>query len=150
MMIESRGSASSTFLNGNWWITGGKNPIVLKSTEVYNADNNSFVSYVNLPRERFSHNMVSVADDRVMMLGGQSTYTDTYFYDDTDQAWTDGPRLSSARFNSQAGLVTFPNGTKMVIAVAGYQEQSTEFLNIQGFSQFLPYYKNMLVTVFTR
>ena len=141
-MTEARRYAAATMLRGQWWITGGYNGVnVFSSTELFNSSSNSFVPFVKLPKKRELHTLVSIDENRVMLLGGQNPYVDTYLY--KDGSWIQGPVLSRGRYKSQAGLVTFNNGTKMVVAAGGNNEQSTEFLPVDGeawhFGPDLPY-----------
>lgn len=143
-MTEAREHTASTFYNNQWWITAGYNSDqgTLASTELFNSTSNSFVPFVNLPEERESHNLVSIDDNRAILLGGQDFFVDTYICN--DGTWEDGPVLSKGRQQSQAGLVTFNNGTKMIVAASGQYEKTTEFLPVDGeewhFGPDLPYY----------
>ena len=127
-MTEAREAASAAFFNNQWWISGGDNlgAYGLVSTELFNSSSNSFVPFVDLPKPRLSHNIVSIEDNRAMLLGGQSTYTETFIFDGF--AWENGPSLSRGRWRSQAGLVTFNNGTRIIVAASGWFEPTTEFL----------------------
>ena len=132
-LTDSRGFSASTFLNGLWWVTGGYNfpnfENYLSSTDLLN-DINVFTPYFNLPDERSYHDVVSLDDNRTMLLGGQDPFTETFIYDLNSNTWTDGPSLITGRENTQAGLITFPNGTSMIVAAGGYRKQTTEFLNL--------------------
>ena len=131
-MTEARGYAASSFFNNQWWMTGGDNNDVsgLASTELLDSDSNNFMPFLELPMERHDHNIISIDDNRVMLLGGQDVYQDTYLFDGA--AWITGPLLSVGRYGSQAGLVTFRNGTQMIVAAGGLGEQTTEFLLVYG------------------
>ena len=139
-MTEAREYASSTILNSDLWVTGGYNPGEhgLASTECFIST--SFITYVDLPVERYYHNIVSIEENRAMLLGGQTTFQEAYTFNGT---WSNSSTLSRGRQYSQAGMVTFNNGTKMVVAAGGVNEQTTEFLNFDedewNFGPDLPY-----------
>ena len=126
-MTEERGFASASFLNNQFWITGGENSGgALDSTEIFNSSSSSFFPFVDLPEERRDHNIISIDVNRAMLLGGSSASTESFIFNGS--AWLDGPMLSRGRARSQAGLVTFGNATRMIVAAGGAYEQSTEFL----------------------
>ena len=126
-MIEERSGAASVIMNDALWITGGTNSNGHhSSTEIFNSSNNSFGKYIDLPVEGWYHEIIKISDKTSMLIGGQKK--DTYYFD--GQLWTNGPNLIRGRYGSQAGLVTFPNGTKMVLVVGGFTKQTTEFLNL--------------------
>ena len=57
-------------------------------------------------------------------------------YNSIHDHWTDGPILSTGREISQAGLVTFSNGTKVIVAAGGYEVKSSELL-VLGTSEWM-------------
>ena len=126
-MTSARGYAAATFINHQFSISGGDNQDVsgLNSTELLNSSNNSFDQFVDMPVERFQHNIVSLDVNRAIFLGGQDFYSNTYLF---NGSWSDGPTLSIERFVSQAGLVTFDNGTTVIVVAGGVGEQTTELL----------------------
>ena len=79
-MRDRRSSAASILIKDQWWITGGFDPDVLASTEITNSDNISFVPYIDLPEARYTHNLVSLDNDRVMLLGAQESIVETYIF----------------------------------------------------------------------
>ena len=44
--------------------------------------------------------------------------------------WIPLPPMPTPRFYQQAGLVTYPDGTKGILVAGGYRETSVEFLNL--------------------
>ena len=147
-LLQERRYARSTIINGKWWVTGGENNSGnLDETEVLRSNSSSFTLYYTLPARRRWHNLVNIDGNQVMLLSGQGDYyTDTYVFDDTLNTWTNGPELSEGRYSGQAGLVTFTNGTKFIVATGGDTERTTEILNLDDedpqwfFGPSLPYY----------
>ena len=143
-MIEKRAWAASSFLNNQFRVFGGVNGSILASTELFNSSSNSFVSFVDLPEPRSRHNIISIDDNRVMLLGGEDFeyYQKTFTFNGI--SWQDGPDLSKGRLICQAGMVTFSNGTRMIVAAGGFNEQITEFLIVDGdkwhYGPKLPYF----------
>ena len=129
-MLVGRSDPASTIFNNQFWVTGGFNPdgAFLKSSELFDSNANRFIKFVDLPQDRYLHNIIQIDDNRAMLLGGQDLYQDTYDFSTT---WKQGPELTTPRQSCQAGLVTFENGTKVVVAAAGDNEGSTEFLNLE-------------------
>ena len=141
-MTAARQFATATIFNQNFWITGGENSNGgLATTELFDSGRNSFVPFVNLPEERYYHNLISIDDNRSMILGGQDPYQDTFIFNGV--SWQEGPMLSRERWISQAGLITFQNGTQIILAAGGRYDQTTEFLNVEDdkwhFGPDLPY-----------
>lgn len=130
-MTEGRQYFTATIFNDQLWLTGGyKSGQELASTELFNSNSNEFDSFVNLPVGRAYHNVISIENNKAMLLGGRFSYQDTHIYDGT--SWQNGPTLLRARGESQAGLVTFENGTKIIVAAGGLDEQTTEIFNIDA------------------
>ena len=129
-LVTPRAFASSTVIGDNqWWITGGFNSEVgyLKETEVLN---DNFARYQDMLVERDHHNMVRIDSNRYMMLGGQSQFVETYNF---NGSWSHGPNLSIGRHESHAGLVTFGNQTRMIVAAGGIgADKSVELTNVFG------------------
>lgn len=63
---EIRKFAASTFIQGQWWITGGSGPF-----------GKHFTPYLDLPAERFYHNMVQIDENRSLLIGGEIDYNQT-------------------------------------------------------------------------
>ena len=143
-MIVERWFASSAFINGEWWISGGYD--LLTSTEVLDSDSDTFVSYKDLPEGREQHNLVNINSSVVMMLGGADSYhADTYIFNAAVDGgtWIVGESLLVGRMKCQAGLVTLKNGTRAVVVAGGVDERTTEFFNLDtkiwSFGPDLPY-----------
>ena len=156
-MEEPRAYAAATVFNQQFWVTGGdkstassgdpdiSNTLYVQgfsSTEVFNSTSNSFIKSVSLPvlGKRNSHNIISIDENRTMLLGGQVYVQETFIFSDS---WSAGPKLSRWRRSCQAGLVTFNNGTRMIVAAGGIGEETTEFLIVDDdqwhFGPDLPY-----------
>ena len=119
--------------NGDWWVTGGynSNDGYLASTEILSES--SFAPYADMPVPRGYHNLVNMDEDRVMLLGGQARYVETFIYDANNGTWSNGPNLKSGRYSSQAGLVTFTNGSKAVMVAGGFPHiRTSEYLMLDG------------------
>ena len=69
--------------------------------------------------DSFAHVMVPLSDEVVMMIGPNGDNNgDTHIFNADYANWTIGPRMKSYKSAAQAGRVTYPNGTQVVI-VAG-------------------------------
>ena len=117
--IELRRHAASSFINGHWWVSNGN------TSEIFDTSTKSFRSYVNLPAFRRQHNIIAIDENTAMLLGGTFTKPDTFIF--RDGSWENGTDMQRGRRQCQAGLVTFPNGTKMVAVAGGHRDHSTEF-----------------------
>ena len=123
----ARRSAVGTILDGKWWISGGsiEDPIepekITDETEMFDQDNKTFVNYRPLPLPRENHNLVTFRATQAMLLGGQYEIDETYIFDITNETWSDGPPMQTARDRCQAGLIKYGNGTKAIVAAGGYQ-----------------------------
>ena len=114
-----------------WWVTGGVVGLPTDTTELFTAENDTFNQYIPLPQALNLHNLITYDDSHTLLLGGQLTYSETYIFNMNNNTWSDGPRMLRARDSCQAGLVTFNNGTKAIVAAGGYAfENTTEFLNL--------------------
>ena len=65
-----------------------------------------------------------------LLLGGITDSTSTHIFDVNTETWSNGPALSTGRSCSQAGLVTFGNGTRMAVVAGGQNTKTTEFLSL--------------------
>ena len=127
-MIEERAFAADLVFDGQLWVAGGRNSAGnLNSTEVFDSSGDSFSYYVDMPEARYTHNIVALGDNRTMLVGGQDRFHETYIF--STGAWQEGPRMSIGRDGCEAGVVKFNNGSKAVVAVGGYSEKTTEYLN---------------------
>ena len=129
-LTTRRDVSSSTYVQGQWWITGGYNPddTAISTTEIWSSDDNNFIYYENLPEGRYYHSIVGIDKDKAILIGGQKNYTKTFMYD--GGSWVEGPSLAIGRRRGQAGFITFSNGTRVVVAAGGVGERSTELLNL--------------------
>ncbi len=65
-----------------WWITGGYYAgSDLHSTEVFNAEDESFTRGINLPKEMSYHNLVNVNSTHMVVLGGIVTSDEIFIFD---------------------------------------------------------------------
>ena len=129
-MIEERTYATAGYIDGQWWVTGGRTAsnYQYNSTEIFDINNSTFVPYTNLPEPRYEHNIVSLTNNSVMFLGGEEYYNTTFIYDSISGSWTDGPTLLKLRQDYPAGRFQYPNGTYAVIVAGGYNDYSSEIL----------------------
>ena len=74
----------------------------------------------------YDHNLVPINDTHQVLLGGGSTASDVYLFDWNSEEWTDLPSLNIERRYSQAGLVTYPNGTQAIVIAGGNATKSSE------------------------
>ena len=75
-------AAAVRFSDDLWWVTGGYDGISdQQSTELYNATDKTWYPYVDLPKPMVFHNLVSVSDTHVILLGGYSKSSDVYMFD---------------------------------------------------------------------
>ena len=125
-----KGFTASTFIEGQWFITGGRNAsFYIKETESYDSGSDTFLSGVDMPVERFVHTIVSYSETSAIVFGNDFETDETFIYDSISETWTDGPALQTARDESQGGLVQFPNGTNVVVAAGGSHTSTTEILD---------------------
>ena len=129
--LQQRNYAVSTVVQETWWTTGGFIGLYLKSTEVYDYVTSDFAPFMDLPAPRDFHNLVKINESFIMLLGGQEAFNETFLFDVNARIWTQGPSMLNGRRFTQAGLVTFDNGTKVVIVTGGQGLQSTEVLNLE-------------------
>ena len=78
-----------------------------------------FDTSFDLPAEKVWHNLVAINNTHQVLLGGQSDTIEVYLFNWDGGEWTQLPSLNAARMYSQAGLVTYPNGTRAIIAAGG-------------------------------
>ena len=72
-MNEARNQAAAAMFENDddvWWITGGWDSQTLKTTEITDGKGGNFSSAVDLPRRMFYHNLVSVNNTHMVVLGG--------------------------------------------------------------------------------
>lgn len=78
MNSERTASSSIRLSEDQWWITGGYDQNGrTKSTEVYEANSNSFNDFVDLPEETYFHNIVNVNQTHLALV----THANIYLYD---------------------------------------------------------------------
>ena len=135
IMTTSRKSAYSAIIHGKWWITGGYNGVedLLSSTEIYEADMNIFKRYLDLPMPMEYHNILAVNSSTVIILGGHEATDKFHIYNFDDESWTIGPPALSKRKWFQVGLITFANGTSVIMNAGGENgiiAKTTEIFNL--------------------
>ena len=105
--INDRAAGWGSCINA-WWCMVDHWRCKFKWRPFFNRTNqhwyNRFVPFVDLPEERWLHNIVSIDDNRAMLLGGQISYRETFAYN--DDRWEDGPLLSIGRDRCQAGPIS--------------------------------------------
>ena len=124
-MTIDRSLAKATIMNNYWWVTGGESANDdLASTEVLNGIGSIFIANVDLPNEMLEHNIISLGNNQAILLD----FGSSYLYN--GRSWIRGPDFKQGLWN-HAGLVTFPNGTKMVVAAGGIFEKTTGLLSLE-------------------
>ena len=129
-MIEARCVAAGiNFNDTTWWITGGGPSI--DSTEKYDTTLDSTSLNVDLPDVNRYHNLVRINSTHIFLLGGFPYHSDTHYFNQVTEDWTDGPNLVTSREQCSAGLVTFANNSQAIVVVGGRSDRNIEvmFLN---------------------
>ena len=73
-MRKKRHVAAAVQLDGWWMVTGGYGGGTLKSTEVFDADYNAFLDYVELPEKTSGHSILKLNQTHFVLV------TTTNFY----------------------------------------------------------------------
>ena len=75
-MTTSRAYAAGTQITNNlWWITGGGS-----TTELYNATDEQFYPYVDLPKSMSKHNIININVTHTVLLGGSASTDEVYVF----------------------------------------------------------------------
>ena len=77
-MLVPRSKSACAMFEGDdeiWWVTGGWS---LDSTEVFNVTSNAFKESVDLPEDRYDHNLVNVNQTHMVLLGDGFSSAEVY------------------------------------------------------------------------
>jgi hypothetical protein len=144
-LTKPRSAAASVVVNGTTlWITGGYVQDLnyeTKTTEFVQLNGSS--PGPDLPHKVGYHCLVSLNDSTVILIGGMQNGlyledTNTFYYNNDNKTWTEGPSLINGRFWHSCALFKNPlNGNaETVIVTGGYNDKgtlvSTEFLNLDS------------------
>jgi hypothetical protein len=143
-LTKPRSAAASVVVNGTTlWITGGYVQDLnyeTKTTEFVQLNGSN--PGPDLPHKVGYHCLVSLNDSTVILIGGMQNGkhledTNTFYYNNDDKTWTEGPKLINGRYWHSCALFKSPlNGNAdIVIVTGGYNDnigilRSTEFLNL--------------------
>ena len=77
-MHIARSSCQALVYRGNIWVIGGNNPNRLGETiEFFDVNENKWVLIdLNLPFDYFNHEILSVSDDKILIIGGYNSNSD--------------------------------------------------------------------------
>jgi hypothetical protein len=124
-----RTAAAMVALVNGFWITGGSNGNILKSTE--HIKMNGEVSYgIDLPLELYGHCMIQTSDHQVLIIGGYpNSKRKTLIYNvkqDNPQFVRDGPSLNKERhYHGCTTYLSLNHGGMVAIAIGGYHSPNT-------------------------
>ena len=126
-MKSGRSEHASTLVKDALFITGGhyqSSSSPLASSEYIYA-NGTVESGPDLPAGRWCHCMVTLHDDRVLILGAEapgSLYRNVIIYDALDNSFTSGPSMNYNRRCAACTLFESPlhNGRPVVLVAGGY------------------------------
>ena len=104
-MEEMRSFSSAVMLNdSHWWITGGINASqVLRSTELFNVNDNTFTPFVDLPIETSDHIVLKLDASRVFFCCGYELLGKSYIFDLETETWTETPQSQFDHYLGFAG-----------------------------------------------
>ena len=133
-MSKKRGFAASLITNeNNLWVTGGRSVYndIFSSTE-YILENGESIKGPNLPIGLAAHTVVGINSTFSMFVGGfisGVTSTDfTYYYDNYNQVWFDGPKLKFPRSFHGSGIVTDLITRERLLVVTGGLSYDEEYI----------------------
>lgn len=132
-MTSTRRHLSSAVTDGALWVTGGQTDgnSNLKSTEYIFSDG-TVTNGPNLPTGRYGHCMVTLHDDKVMILGGypSSNYRNVLIFDPKDNSFTTGPSLRSNKiYGGCAQFLSAKHNNRPVVLAAGGNTRRAEILD---------------------
>ena len=135
-MLSARESHTATLLpNGKVLVAGGhrgRRPsiTIYSSAEIYDAATGKFTAAGNMTRRRHKHDAVSLADGRILILGGSDerdgdgAYASAEIYDPARATFTATANMNSARYKLQGTAVLLSNGK---VLVAGGSDRAELF-----------------------
>jgi N-acetylneuraminic acid mutarotase len=133
-MMAARESHTATLLaNGKVLIAGGhrgRRPslTIYSSAELYDPASGRFTAAADMTRIRHKHEAVSLADGRVLILGGsderdgQPAYTSTEIYDPAANTFRATGSMNSPRYKLQGTAVLLSDGKVLVAGGASRAE----------------------------
>ena len=132
-MSKKRGYAASLITNeNNLWVTGGAEGSQILSSTEYILKNGESIEGPNLPIGLAAHTVVGINSTFSMFVGGfitLGTSTDlTYYYDNYNQVWFDGPRLNFPRSFHRSGIVTDLITRERLLIVTGGQSYGDDYI----------------------
>ena len=125
-MLAARESHTATLLaNGRVLIAGGhrdRRPAttIYSSTEIFDPASGKFTAAADMTRVRHKHEAVSLADGRVLILGGSDerdgngAYTSAEIYDPGRNTFKATGNMNSARYKLQGTAVLLSDGKVLV------------------------------------
>ena len=125
-MLAARESHTATLLpNGKVLVAGGhrgRRPSVTiySAAEIYDPTTGKFTAAGNMTRRRHKHDAVSLADGRVLILGGsderdgEGAYASAEIYDPASASFTATANMNSTRYKLQGTAVLLSNGKVLV------------------------------------
>ena len=133
-MLAARESHTATLLpDGNVLIAGGhrgRRPAITiySSTEIYEPSTGRFTAAGEMTMVRHKHEAVSLADGRVLIVGGSDqrdgnpAYTSAEIYDPARRTFTATQNMNSARYKLQGTAVLLSDGKVLVAGGANRAE----------------------------
>lgn len=133
-MLSARESHTATLLaNGKVLVAGGHRGrradiTIYSSAELYDAATGKFTAAGDMTRRRHKHDSVSLADGRVLILGGSDerdgngAYASAEIYDPTRGTFTATANMNSRRYKLQGTAVLLGNGKVLVAGGADRAE----------------------------
>lgn len=118
-----RAGAAGILLNDSvWWLTGGFYDGAFMNSELKFAGGGEGQYYLDLPSSMSYHNFFRINSTHAVLTGGVALTRSVYMVNSEIEEFTRLPDIPEENYRFQAGLVTFPNGTKMVVVAGGVKE----------------------------
>ena len=139
-MSKKRGFAASLITNeNNLWVTGGSEYGEIFSSTEYILENGESIEGPKLPIGLAAHSVIGINSTFSMVVGGNpplssdhglnTVSTDlTYYFDNYNQVWFDGPKLIFPRSNHGSGIVTDLITRERLVIVTGGQSYDDDFI----------------------
>ena len=110
---DQRYGASSVFLNGNYWITGGgllNGRLSLVTSEMLKGKHSPFIRSSDLPEQMRHHCMSVVNDTHVFIAGGDWSWKSTYLVDISVEPFIFNklPPMMESRSGAACGTIVWP------------------------------------------
>ena len=132
-MSKKRGYAASLITNeNNLWVTGGAEGSQILSSTEYILKNGESIEGPKLPIGLAAHTVVGINSTFSMFVGGFISglfaLDLTYYYDNYNQVWFDGPRLNFPRSFHRSGIVTDLITRERLLIVTGGQSYDHDYI----------------------